>query len=122
MKEKYSLLALCLLSRTGPGLALPTGNATDPHIIAPLWVQSPATRGTANILYSCLLTISLCVYTTLHLNILARGTTPFRNLLKRWILAFSAPAGFTRVRIPSLKEEDRSPYHCRTRVLIRCFT
>ena len=33
------------------------------------WVPNPTTRGTSNILQSCLITISLCVWTAVHLNI-----------------------------------------------------
>ena len=33
------------------------------------WVANPHTRGTSNILQSCLITTSLCVWTAVHLNI-----------------------------------------------------
>ena len=33
------------------------------------WVPNPTTRGTSNILQSCLITTSLCVWTALHLNL-----------------------------------------------------
>jgi hypothetical protein len=41
------------------------GNATDNVS----WVPNPTTRGTSNILQSCLLTTSLCVWTAVHLNL-----------------------------------------------------
>ncbi|KAI9739319.1 MAG: hypothetical protein M1834_007532 [Cirrosporium novae-zelandiae] len=37
--------------------------------IAPLWVITPGIRGTINILSSCLVTLSLCIYTAIHPNI-----------------------------------------------------
>ncbi|KAL7273154.1 hypothetical protein RUND412_004013, partial [Rhizina undulata] len=37
--------------------------------IMPLWVPTPRGRGTINILITCLLTITICVWTALHLNI-----------------------------------------------------
>ncbi|KAH7010588.1 uncharacterized protein B0I36DRAFT_257457 [Microdochium trichocladiopsis] len=41
------------------------GNATEETS----WVPNPTTRGTSNILLPCLITISLCVWSALHLNI-----------------------------------------------------
>src|SRR5436190_16154227 len=41
------------------------GNAT--HTVS--WRPNPTTRGTSNILQSCLITTSLCVWTAVHLNI-----------------------------------------------------
>ncbi|KAK3681005.1 hypothetical protein B0T22DRAFT_495010 [Podospora appendiculata] len=57
--------------------------------IAPPRVPSPSSRGTINILWSCIVTLVACVYTALHLNIPAsneRGTA--RLLLRKikWVL------------------------------------
>ncbi|KAK3334219.1 hypothetical protein B0T19DRAFT_148375 [Cercophora scortea] len=57
--------------------------------IAPPWVPSPNSRGTINILWSCIVTLIACVYTALHLNIPAsneRGTA--RMLLRKaqWVV------------------------------------
>lgn len=70
-------------------IAAPTGNVTALQTdIAPLWVADPSTRGTSSLLYSCVFTISLCVYTALHLNIPPQGTTSFQNLLRKakWVV------------------------------------
>jgi hypothetical protein len=37
-------------------------------ITAPYWVSAPNSRGTSNILYSCLVTLVACIYTAIHLN------------------------------------------------------
>jgi hypothetical protein len=36
---------------------------------APGWADSPQFRGTSDILWSCIVTITACVYTAMHLNI-----------------------------------------------------
>lgn len=38
-------------------------------IIAPSWVREPEFRGTFSILQTCILTLTACVYTALHLNV-----------------------------------------------------
>jgi hypothetical protein len=43
------------------------GNATQ--VPPASWRNEPATRGTWNILSSCLITLGLCLWTALHLNI-----------------------------------------------------
>ncbi|KAM7213642.1 hypothetical protein V8F06_010963 [Rhypophila decipiens] len=42
-------------------------NTTDPEILG--WVQEPDGRGSFGILKSCVITLVLCMYTALHLNI-----------------------------------------------------
>ncbi|KAF8541823.1 hypothetical protein BDD12DRAFT_827936 [Trichophaea hybrida] len=53
--------------------AAPVPNTTIVH-----WTPSPKTRGTNDILISCLATLGLCVWTALHLNIDPIETTPLR--------------------------------------------
>ncbi|KAF8252092.1 hypothetical protein K440DRAFT_666710 [Wilcoxina mikolae CBS 423.85] len=58
------------------------------------WTSEPKTRGTAGILFSCVATLGLCVWTALHLNIDPTGgktkmTLPSRFLAKI-IWAFTA--------------------------------
>src|SRR4051812_14372775 len=43
------------------------GNATQ--VLPASWRSEPSTRGTWNILSSCLITLGLCLWTALHLNI-----------------------------------------------------
>lgn len=45
------------------------------------WVDDPDGRGTFSIISSCLLTLSLCVYTSIHLNIRPRE----KNELQSWV-------------------------------------
>ncbi|KAH8701321.1 hypothetical protein GQ44DRAFT_55400 [Phaeosphaeriaceae sp. PMI808] len=40
-----------------------------------LWHPEPKTRGTYSILSSCLITVGLCVWTALHLNIPEYGSS-----------------------------------------------
>ncbi|QDS72988.1 hypothetical protein FKW77_008877 [Venturia effusa] len=76
-----TLFALSLLVST---TALPIGNGTT---IAPPWVSTPNVRGTADIVFTCLATISLCVYTALHLNVPKQGSTAVDELLRKakWV-------------------------------------
>ena len=72
----YLILALC---RTGqstltapiePLLSAAAGNRTTLITqISPLWASSPGVRGTSDVLWSCLLTLTSCVYTAIHLNV-----------------------------------------------------
>ncbi len=57
-------------------------------IHGPTWVDTPQIRGTATILWSCLLTLLACVYTVLHLNVPAkRGGLKFLRNKILWMLA-----------------------------------
>ena len=71
-------------------------NRTALHdIIVSGWVGDTDVRGTADILWSCLLTLLACVYTALHLNIPPPGRTTFWRLFLikvRWVaVALLAP-------------------------------
>lgn len=48
--------------------------------IAPAWVANPSGRGTWSLLYSCIFTLVLCVWTSIHLNVPPQNDTP----LKHW--------------------------------------
>jgi hypothetical protein len=52
------------------------GNATE----SIAWVPNPTTRGTSNILQSCLITTSLCVWTALHLNLKEQNDPTFLRI------------------------------------------
>ena len=46
------------------------GNLTTLNTqIAPSWVSSSSVRGTSDILWSCIVTLTACVYTAIHLNV-----------------------------------------------------
>jgi hypothetical protein len=55
---------------------------------APAWVPGPQYRGTWGVLYSCTLTLGLCVYTAIHLNIPAYGESRFSIYRRKtkWVL------------------------------------
>ena len=58
-------------------------------ITAPPWVREPEFRGTFAILETCLLTLTACVYTALHLNVPSerdRSTAGALWLKARWVI------------------------------------
>ncbi|KAF8242337.1 hypothetical protein K440DRAFT_495513, partial [Wilcoxina mikolae CBS 423.85] len=61
---------------------------------APAWVSEPQYRGTASILYSCIITLILCVYSALHPNVPAYGESrlvTYRRAVKWALIALIAP-------------------------------
>ena len=70
-------------------------NTTALHDIrAPAWVNNAELRGTASILFSCILTLFACIYKALHLNIPNEGAGFFWQLIGKvkWMLiALFAP-------------------------------
>lgn len=55
---------------------MPTGlNNSQLTDFAPAWVSEPDGRGTWKVLYSCVLTLFLCVFTAIHLNVGPAGET-----------------------------------------------
>ncbi|KAI1392122.1 uncharacterized protein F4822DRAFT_425338 [Hypoxylon trugodes] len=61
--------------------------------IAPAWVSSQNIRSTSDILWSCIVTLTACIYTALHLNIKVETNRGQRIILKvKWVmLALIAP-------------------------------
>ena len=57
----------------------------DPHnnTVVRAWVSPPNTRGTSDILYTCIVTIVLCVYTAVHINIPPPGERFYWQWLRR---------------------------------------
>lgn len=51
------------------------------------WVSDPDGRGTFTILSSCILTLSLCVYTSIHLNVRPYKQTELRSWIEtiKWV-------------------------------------
>ncbi|KIW97414.1 uncharacterized protein Z519_02807 [Cladophialophora bantiana CBS 173.52] len=70
-------------------MSIPFKNATALNSdITAGWMPGAQTRGTASILYSCIITISLCVYTALHLNVPPPGEKQRWHILRqaKWIV------------------------------------
>ena len=68
------------------------GNATTVHTA--VWQPEPDTRGTFGILSSCVLTLSLCIWKAIHLNIPASRETWRQQTIRKlgWlILGLLAP-------------------------------
>ncbi|CZR63043.1 uncharacterized protein PAC_12940 [Phialocephala subalpina] len=78
-----------------PATAAPVANLTALQtVIAPAWVADPAGRGTWSLLYSCLFTLLLCVYTAIHLNVPPPNDTKLTFWLRKtkWVaIAIFAP-------------------------------
>jgi hypothetical protein len=69
----------------------PVGNDNS---TGPLWQPNPKTRGTWNIYQTCIITIGLCVWQAVHLNIPPPGEPKYKQTLRRFgwlILAVIAP-------------------------------
>ena len=75
---------LVLIVIVRPSCAAPV-NASE---VSPVYVPDPSGRGTVGLVSSCVLTLSLCVWTAIHLNVFPPGTTwPRRTLYKiSWAL------------------------------------
>ena len=73
----------------------PTQNLTVLHTnIAPPWVPDPDNRGTWSLLYSCVFTLVLCVWTAIHLNVPSCHESKISQWLRKlkWVLlAIIAP-------------------------------
>jgi len=58
------------------------------------WISEPSGRGTASLLYTCLITIFLCVWSAMHIPIPVRHTSRTENFfykVKLAVLAIIAP-------------------------------
>ena len=89
--QTYHVLLVFLFAIVGPVTALPTG--TSPS--APAYVPDPPGRGTIQLLTTCLVTLLLCIWTAIHLNILPKTKRTrwgrFKAKLKWAALALFAP-------------------------------
>ena len=100
----YTFYQILALSRTGqatltapiePLLSAAAGNRTilNTQISQP-WDSGPGVRGTSDILWSCLLTLTSCVYTSIHLNVPPAGEGKLQRLRRKltWVaMALFAP-------------------------------
>ncbi|KAJ9602789.1 hypothetical protein H2200_012569 [Cladophialophora chaetospira] len=72
----------------------PSSDQNKPANYSTGWIPEPETRGTWGLLYSCIFTLSLCVYSAIHINVPARGesgNTRFWRKVKWVIIAIFAP-------------------------------
>ena len=87
----YQILATSQTVSTAsiePLLSAAEGNRTALHTeVSPPWVSSSDTRGTSDILWSCLITLTACVYNALHLNIppAKEGNLRFYWRKSKWV-------------------------------------
>jgi hypothetical protein len=82
------LLSLFLLrSRLTSATPLPNYTSVS-NTTAPVWVDPPTGRGTWSILGSCLSTLGLCVWKSLHLNVPAMDEPDWRKYLRKlkWVV------------------------------------
>ena len=93
------VLALHLCGLPRRALAAPTQALTQNFTalrtdIAPPWVPDPDNRGTWSLLYSCVFTLVLCVWTAIHLNVPSYQESQISQWLRKlkWVvLAVIAP-------------------------------
>ena len=91
------VLNLCGLSKRSSAAPTqaPTQNFTALRTdIAPPWVPDPDNRGTWSLLYSCVFTLVLCVWTAIHLNVPSYHESQLGQWLRKlkWVLlAIIAP-------------------------------
>lgn len=85
LSSKMSMLLLSLfLLRSRLTSAAPLQNYTSmSNATAPIWVDPPTGRGTWSILGSCLSTLFLCVWKSLHLNVPAMNESDWTNTCGR---------------------------------------
>lgn len=72
----------------------PKLNNSELSTIAPAWVSEPNSRGTWGLLYSCIVTLFLCVYTAIHINVgpLEETTLSWWARKYKWVgIAFVFP-------------------------------
>ena len=91
-----SVLALPTASRAvvNQSSADPVNLTTLHTVISDGWVSNPDIRGTWNILSNCIFTLSLCVFTAIHLNVGPPGETELQFWLRKckWaVVATFAP-------------------------------
>lgn len=72
-------------SKSSTGAPLPANEAGTQTVS---WVSDPNGRGTFSLVESCLLTLSLCVWSAIHLNIPGKDETSFSRRFRnfRWIV------------------------------------
>ena len=65
-----------------------TTSATKNDTIVSGWVDDPDGRGTFTIASSCVLTLSLCVYTSIHLNVRPHRKTELQSWIEttKWVI------------------------------------
>lgn len=63
-------------------------HATGNETVITGWVSDPDGRGTFTILFSCVLTLSLCVYTAIHLNVRRYRQSELQSWLEttKWVI------------------------------------
>ena len=75
----------------GANISIPFNNKTALNTeTVTSWVSSADRRGTGDILYSCTITITLCIFTVLHLNVPAHGEKAWKQYLRKAKWMFTA--------------------------------
>lgn len=87
MAAQYTFAALLCF------LLFRTAIAASNNTIVSGWVDDPDGRGTFTIASSCVLTLSLCVYTAIHLNVRPHRKTELQSWIEtaKWVFGILAP-------------------------------
>ena len=102
------------------GVPIPTPTPTS-YYWEPGYVPDPSGRGTVGLLSTCILTLFLCVWTAMHLNVFPQNTSSIRRAIHKtsWaLLALFAPE-VVLWRAISQWQSARTLYHQRNQILLR---
>ncbi|KAH9209043.1 hypothetical protein DL95DRAFT_310758, partial [Leptodontidium sp. 2 PMI_412] len=94
LSTRFSSAAPISDSSTPSNATTPANTIASSTAIASSWVSEPQGRGTWNLLYSCVFTLVLCVWTSVHLNVPGFGETAWQMYRRKakWVLiALFAP-------------------------------
>jgi hypothetical protein len=88
------ILTLALHAKSMRCLSAPVDETTQNEQEIVHWMADPQTRGTLSLLISCVITLLLCIWTSLHLNIPEPDESPASRLTRKlkWMaMALLAP-------------------------------
>lgn len=88
VSKMLSVALLFFVGRLETARGAPIQNLAALHKdVAPAWVANPSGRGTWSLLYSCVFTLVLCVWTSIHLNVPPQDDTPLKSWRRKikWV-------------------------------------
>ena len=98
----------------GVNISIPFNNKTALNTETVIsWVSSADRRGTGDILYSCTITITLCIFTVLHLNVPARGEKAWKQFSRKVQWMFTALLAPELVLFTAFRQYSQARELCR---------
>ena len=80
----YSLTPIVLLNLPTIVAVAVSDGSNSTHMVTVGWVADPDGRGTFSLIVSCLLTLSLCVWSAIHLNVPPPNWTRLKAWARTW--------------------------------------